>query len=179
MRAGAALLFTVGAVGAAAPTYLLIGFLGAVPARVVYAMIGLGLLAYAVFWHATGRSTVPAGRQGFQARRAWVDEGRGGLLYFGAVLGVGFLTEMSTPLVHAGMALAAAHGPYQGMGYGAGFGAGRSLPTWTAVVLGGRFPPGLVGVTFVENYRRFRVLGALASIGGLVSLWTVVAGTFR
>jgi len=52
------------------------------------------------------------------------------MLYFGALLGVGFLTQMTTPFVWIGVAIAIAQGPAWGAGFGAGFGIGRAIPVW-------------------------------------------------
>jgi len=60
------------------------------------------------------------------------------LIYFGALLGVGVLTEMSTPLVWAGVVYSAAAGLPWAIMYGLGFGLGRSMPALAAVPVYGR-----------------------------------------
>ncbi len=168
MRGRAAVLFNTGAVIAGALTYWTVGLLGLMPGHSLFLILALVLLLYSAYWHAAGRSNVPMGRERFQARRDWVRRGRRGLVYFGAVLGVGLLTEMSTPLVYAGAALSAGTGGFRGLAYGIGFGLGRAMPAWAGAVVGQRFPPGKVGLAFIENYRRLRWVGVLASLTGVM-----------
>ena len=72
--------------------------------------LALAALLGALVWHVCGRHRIPWGRESVQARRPTAERGWPGLLYFGALLGVGLLTEMATPLVLAGAVMAAAQG---------------------------------------------------------------------
>lgn len=169
LRGERALLFTCGAVVAGASLYAIVGIAGLVPgARSFLLALGIALALLSSLWHLSGRDSFRGDRQRFQAKRSWVNRGRAGLFYFGAVLGVGLLTEMSTPLVYAGAALAAASGPLAAAAYGVGFGLGRSVPPWVAVAMGDRAVPAVVGLAFIENGHRLRWLGALT--GGSASL---------
>jgi hypothetical protein len=118
--------------------YGIIGLLGRALGRVAFiqhllvllAILALGLSAG---WHVRGAPRVPAGRYGKQARRKYVGM-RLGKLYFGSVLGTGILTELSTPLVYGGLMLAAVVWSPGSLGYGVGFGLGRSVTIWIGLL---------------------------------------------
>lgn len=99
-----------------------------------------------------------------------------GVLYFGAILGVGLLTDMATPLVYGGAALALNIGPGAALISGIGFGLGRSLPGWVAVVVGPLAPPSRVAVRMISAVHWFRWPGAAIGILGLYL--TVLAPDF-
>jgi hypothetical protein len=105
------LTFTVGAVAAGALVYAAFGTLRLLLSP-SWPLHGLALAALlgALVWHVCGRHRIPWGRESVQARRPTAERGWPGLLYFGALLGVGLLTEMARPLVLAGAVMAAAQG---------------------------------------------------------------------
>lgn len=82
------------------------------------------------------------------------------MLYFGAILGVGLVTDMSTPLVYGGAALSLGIGPGAAVVYGLGFGLGRSVPGWIAVVVGANVSPSDVAVGMISAVHKFRWPGA-------------------
>lgn len=128
--------------------------------------------AYSAYWHARGRYGFPLQRRGIQANRALV-RGKAGPVYFGALLGAGFITEMSTPLVWAGALYAATSGITAAGGYGIGFGLGRSAPALAGIVLGPSITDyGSLAVRIVIDVRnRLRIVGV---IGSLLGAWLTV-----
>lgn len=66
----------------------------------------VGLAAVGIGWHAKRSHWEPWARSGIQARRSIARRGGMGIFYFGSLLGVGVLTEMTTPLVVAGFLMA-------------------------------------------------------------------------
>jgi hypothetical protein len=116
--------------------YGLFGLVGLLAKRVLLpvAILGFGL---SLAWHIEHSGLVPFGRRSIEANGRLV-RGRPGLIYFGALLGVGILTEMSTPLVWAGVVYSAAAGLPWAVMYGLGFGLGRSMPALAAVPVYGR-----------------------------------------
>jgi hypothetical protein len=129
-------------------------------------LVALYLLVASTWWHLRRRGDVPAGRGGIQARRNWATQGRRGLAYFGAVLSVGVLTEMTTPLVYAGLAMAGGSGWLGAAGYGVGFALGRSVPPWIAALVPARSSPATLTLFFIQNARRLHPLGVLAGAAG-------------
>lgn len=135
MRIKGAASFTMGAMLSGGLVYGVLGALGRLlGGQRVFAPVAAILLGWCAIWYLRGRGRVPFGRAGIQARRALVTRGYVGLGLFGAILGVGFLTEMSTPLVQAGCALALAQQPFFGVCYGMGFGMGRAVGPWIGAV---------------------------------------------
>jgi hypothetical protein len=126
--------FTVGALVAAVSVVAVFGAVGQfLPSRECAALALLAYLA-ALWWHLLKRWRFPGDRRGVQANRHLV-QGMPGRLYFGALLGAGILTEMSTPLVWSGMFFGLAGGALVAACYGLGFGLGRSAPSLAAVPL--------------------------------------------
>jgi hypothetical protein len=130
--------------------------------------------AFALFlgsaaWHLRGVARFPLGRQGVQANRARVQRGRGGVLYFGAILGTGLITAMATPLVYAGAVMAIYAGPARALAYGASFGIGRSVPALMGALLASRDtdPSHIVNSLMVPNLRKYRVTGVLTGLLGV------------
>jgi hypothetical protein len=169
-----AVVFTSAASGAGALTYAGFGALGD------YLATGpaLGLLAAAVlvgsaFWYGKGGGHVPFGRQGVQSHRDLAGRGWLGLMYFGGLLGVGLLTQMSTPLVWAGVFVSLYKGPGWAFVYGIGFGVGRAIPVWVVAFLRGRFIPAELTAYLISNSRRLRWVGlatTLAAAGVMARL---------
>lgn len=162
----AAIYFTVGATLAAALTYGLIGWVGTIFPPVAAA---ISLLAFAgsFVWHLAGRRRVPWGHEHVQARRDLALRGVEGKLYFGAILGIGLLTDMATPLVYGGAALALSLGAFNGATYGVGFGLGRAIPAWFAAGLGRRFSPGTVAARMIGATSVARWPGMSVAAGGI------------
>jgi len=126
---------------------------------------------YCAYWHARSRYRFPLQRRGIQANKALV-RGKPGLLYFGALLGTGVITEMATPLVWTGALFAASSGISAAAGYGIGFGLGRSAPALAAIALGPLLTDygSLAAFIVVETRQRLRVVGfAGALLGALLS----------
>jgi hypothetical protein len=150
-------------------TYALIGAVGALlghgPWRHVLAVVALAgiLLVYV-----SGERQAYA-RLGIQANRRLAERGNWGMVYFGALLGIGFLTEVSTPLVAAGVVLSLASTATWGAAYGLGFALGRWRPAVVGLVAGyGRGGPGEVvrRMTLSGGTRR-RVAGVATTVGAL------------
>ena len=126
--------FTAGAVVAAAAVITILGAVGQfLPSREC-AILALVAYIAAWRWHLSNRWRFPGDRRGVQANKHLV-RGIGGRLYFGALLGAGIVTEMSTPLVSTGIFYGLAGGALVAVCYGFGFGLGRSAPSMAAVPL--------------------------------------------
>jgi hypothetical protein len=110
----------------------LLGLIGNLvrPILLPVAAIGFGL---SLLWHGRHSGLIPFARRSVEANKNLV-RGLPGLLYFGALLGVGVITEMSTPLVWAGAVYSAAIGLPGAVFYGLGFGLGRSTPALVSAV---------------------------------------------
>jgi hypothetical protein len=144
-------------------------------------LLGAGLLAGsgAIImvrhgWWWRGRPVVASGRQISKrlARAPAI-----GPVAYGAVLGTGVLTIMSTPAVWLGLCCCVAiGGPGWGSAYGASFGIGR----WLMLVLDARRsrgkPPAAAGLLAlgrqIDPSSRFRLVGLL---GGLAVLGAAAA----
>ena len=168
-RVRKALLFTVGALAAAAALLGTFGLIGLVLHEWVgFRVWTLAIFLWALGWHATRFRRFPGARDRVQARRDLVSRGLLGPFYFGAILGTGFLTEAATPLVHVGPLLGLGWGPAAGITYGVGFALGRSLPVWSGAAVGNRVAPHTVAMFFIENRERLRRVGSLACLGGVL-----------
>ncbi|MDP9203313.1 MAG: hypothetical protein M3P26_15470 [Gemmatimonadota bacterium] len=110
-----------------------------------------------------GHGPVPFGREGSQARRRYIATPLG-QLYFGAVMGVGVLTEISTPLVFGGMAMAAFLGWPQAITYGAGFGLGRAAALWVGSLVARPGSLHLVAGSYLQAKRYARWPNVLVSV---------------
>lgn len=164
--------FFVGTVVSAVPTYWLVGLSGVLVPQTWRALTAAVLLFASAFWYLSGRTYLRFGRNGWQARREAAFKGSLGKLYFGFVLGIGLLTEMSTPLVWAGLGVAFALTPAQAALYGFGFAFGRSLVPISSTFFGSRVSVDEVGVLFVAKIRgHMRWVGSVVSTGiGLLVL---------
>src|SRR5262249_16830988 len=119
--------FTAGAVVAAAAVITIFGAVGQfLPSREC-AILALVAYIAAWRWHLSNRWRFPGDRRGVQANKHLV-RGIGGRLYFGALLGAGIVTEMSTPLVSTGIFYGLAGGALVVVCYGFGFGLGPCAP---------------------------------------------------
>jgi hypothetical protein len=130
------------------------------------------LTGWALAWHLVGRPGFRWRHLGIQANRSWVQRGPLGLVYFGALLGAGVITEMSTPLAYAWIAAAGANGVSWGVIAGLGAGLGRATPAFAgAARLAGAMSPGSIGrYVYADWMRRARWPGALASLATLATL---------
>lgn len=151
----------------AAAWYGLLGSAGQVAYLSYLAPLVVAGYLYSLYWHIRGRVVVPFGRASVQANRDLV-RGTPGLVYFGALLGHGLLTEMSSPLVWAGAGFAAVAGPLPGLLYGIGFGLGRSATALAGIPLGPRTTDygRAAGFITVGLRRRLRPVGAVAAVIG-------------
>lgn len=176
-RLSAASLFSLGAITSATVVYGGLGLISSAGHATVPGIVAaIAWLAVSVGWHLTGRQNVPLGRKSIQANRRWAQSGPLGTIYFGSLLGVGFLTDMTTPLVIGGALLSVAIGTPGAVLYGLGFAAGRSSPAFAGALRGlGQASPGEVAFrTVMWGTSPFaRGLGAatgLLSLGALTLL---------
>lgn len=132
--------------------------------RRLFGPAALAMLVGAAVWHGLGGRAVPFGRVGVQANRDLAFKGPWGIVYFGALLGIGLLTQMSTPLVYGGAVLSMASGAAGGFIYGAGFGLGRSLPALGAALRGTPEDPSTIARFFTESVPTVRWLGASVAV---------------
>lgn len=163
--------------GAAAATgglfYGVIGYLGAISdaGTRVAAVLTLVLAATGGFWHSRRQRFQPWRKAGVQARRHLAARGAVGRAYFGAVLGVGVLTEITTPLVGAGLVASVALGPVAGITYGVAFGIGRAVPGFVAAVsLRGDDPKPVTEWMFGESHSTVRVLGVATALAYVAAI---------
>lgn len=112
-----------------------LGFM--LPQAVLYVAAGT-LSVVAAAWHISGLRTFPGGRHDRHANRAWAHSGRVGQLYFGALMGAGLFTQMSTPLIYPTLLLSAAGSWKWVLAAGVGFGLGRSGPAVAGALLAER-----------------------------------------
>lgn len=103
-------------------------------AQLVFQLVAELFLLRALLWYIRSESHVPMASSR-QANHDRARHGTEGLLYFGAILGVGFLTRQSTPLVWPSVVLALASGPRWGLAYGVAFGVARSIPAWSGTAV--------------------------------------------
>ncbi|MBO0822939.1 MAG: hypothetical protein J2P27_03650 [Actinobacteria bacterium] len=171
MRVAAVSLFTLGAAVAGVLTYGGLALVAAAfDARFVVRVLAIAWIAFCLCWHAFGFVKVPLGRESIQANKQWARKGAGGLFYFGALLGNGLLTQMTTPLVLGGALAAASSSVWWALLYGAGFGAGRSLPTFSGAMVGlGNLDPGELAARMISRRRTWATRLA-GSVAGLLAL---------
>jgi hypothetical protein len=133
----------------------------------LFLVLTVALVLRSIFWHIRPLKRFRWSRFQHQASRPLSELGIPGLVYFGAILGVGIATEMSTPLVQAGAMGAIWGGAIWGAVYGACFGIGRSSPLWSAALSRdkSRSP-----ASIIEHYvgplrrHRMRYLGVTAGV---------------
>jgi hypothetical protein len=97
------------------------------PSPLIIAIL-LAVLSWSVWWHVKGHVRFPGDRDGVQANKELAQSGWGGALYFGLLLGVGFLTRMATPLWYALPLLGGRGSLFEAAALGVGAGLGRSWP---------------------------------------------------
>lgn len=168
--------FAVGAALAGGLTYGLLGVAGTALPGWLAPGLAIVFLAQAIAFHASGKRSFLGDRDGRQANRGWAYSRPTGVLYFGALLGVGLLTRMSSPLVHFGAALSLVSGPIGGLGYGIGFGVGRSIPAMAGALIGTRHPEASdIAVFFAAKLQpRLRPIALLAcTLGAASLLWAL------
>jgi hypothetical protein len=130
-----------------------------------WAILAGVLAALALVWHLSGSSGFPLDRSGVQANRAWAMSTRGGRVYFGYLLGLGLATHLTTPLVYALLALAAAGGWQVALALGVGFGLGRSLLALAGAVLVDRMgDPGDLSTRIITAGMLDRWVGAAGAL---------------
>jgi hypothetical protein len=105
--------------------------------RAIWLCSSLCMLLASVVWHVRGLADFPGSRRSRQSNRRRAQRGVLGSAYFGGVLGVGLVTEMTTPLVLTGAMMAVANALPWAILYGVGFGVGRSVASWVGVLIGG------------------------------------------
>lgn len=138
--------------------------------------VALALLALSLLWYARRAQLFPGSRGGRQANRE-LARSKPGLVYFGALLGVGLFTQMSTPLVYAGAAASLSQGTTWGALFGFGFGLGRSAPALAGPFLATRdlTPATVANAVVVRFQSEARALGLVTSAAGLVMLgWLAI-----
>jgi hypothetical protein len=142
--------------------------------------VALAAFLFCLWWYARNSYRVPFGRSSVQANKSLV-RGWLGIVYFGALLGVGLLTEMSTPLVWAGAIYSVVTGPAAAAAYGLGFGVGRSSPAIAGAFLGpGVRDPHRVGLFVVSDLRsRLRWPGLAASTLGVLTAAALLSGAIQ
>lgn len=139
--------------------------------------VAILLLIWSMIWHARRMQFVRFGLSQIQANKQTAARGVPGAFYFGAALGSGLLTKMSTPLVQVGALLAVACGPGWALSYGAAFAAGRSSPVWVGLLSGSRKEPHSVALAFIDRRTRLWVVGLAAAVLGVAC--ALAAGPFR
>ena len=129
------------------------------------------LIVGSLCWHATrGWPAFLARRFENQANRSWAQSGALGQVYFGLLMGVGVLTQVATPLLYVGLAVAGTVGVGWAISCGVGFGLGRSVPAVAGAAMGmKRSPAEVFGATF-QGATLFRWVGAGGTIAFAVAL---------
>lgn len=147
--------------------YGLLGVVGAA-SRGILLPVAAACYALCLIWHARSGVSMSFWRRSIQANRALV-RGARGLLYFGALLGIGIFTEVATPLVWAGAFYSLAAGIPGGLLYGTGFGLGRSAPALAAVFVARRdVDYGAIADLIVVRLRQpLRYVAFLAALAGV------------
>jgi hypothetical protein len=133
--------------------------------------LNVGVFTFALWgalWHLLHRKSFRFNRAGIQTNRVLAKRGSAGMLYFGAILGVGILTEMTTPLVFLGPALAVASGFAAALPFALGFAVGRSSPVVWSVASRRRITPPMVAEVFDRGRDRFQSLGAVIGMASCI-----------
>ncbi len=158
----------------AAATYAFVGILGGSLGQVPWPSLPAVLLASGVIGgasHAMGGRWLPTTQR--QMRKEVAEDGRRGALIYGAVLGLGFLTIVSSVYVWLGFVVIAVAGHWLwGAVYGAGFGAGRIAHFLVLYVAGTVEAPGTVALLVVGGrWGWARPVGA--ALGGVLVITSV------
>jgi hypothetical protein len=137
--AGAAVCALLGAAG---------GLLPLSGPTALVAVLAVGSALSAVWYLHPHPAWLPSPRMQVARHPAVYVPGKGGVI-FGAFLGAGLFTPVTTPLVWVGMAASFAAGSVVlGLAYGAGFGIGRSVQLFVEYVLADHDP--------VTRFRRIK-----------------------
>ena len=132
--------------------------------------VGSPLFLYHADHQSPGRVRFPGDRDGVQANKELARTGLSGSLYFGLLLGFGFLTRMATPLWYALPFLAAAGSLAGALALGVGVGLGRSWPVGRAVMDSGKDQSGVVARSLALTARqRTDALSAVAAAAFVVA----------
>lgn len=150
----------------------LAGAAGSLLTGSVAAGIAAALAAYGLAWSAAGARRFPASRAGWQANRRIAMEARLGRVYFGAILGLGVWTQMTTPLVYALVAYATAVRLPVALLAGVGFGLGRSRPLVTGLRARGGLTPAAVAARFTNPSKCDRLVGCAVAAAMLATVLT-------
>ncbi len=127
--------------------------------NMVSTALAVAALTAAGLWHGLGRRSFPGDRHALQANRRLASRGPVGLIYFGGLLSVGLLTEMTTPLVYGGVSFCLWAGPTVGALYGGGFALGRAVPAMIGVCQRAACPATAAAYPAVAFQRSARVVG--------------------
>jgi hypothetical protein len=133
------------------------------------------LLGASVWWHVRGYLRFPGDRNGMQASMRLGRAGFRGALYFGILLGFGFLTRIATPLWYAMPVLSSGLNLMGAVSLGIGVGLGRSWPPAQAVWDAGEDPGGVAarGLKLATPNRTAdfgRAVAAVAIIGAVLAI---------
>jgi hypothetical protein len=122
------------------------------------------------------RRGFPGQNASYQANRDLAQSGLAGILYFGWILGLAVLTEVSTPFLYTGLTLAAAEGFRWAAAAGIGFGLGRSVPVLVGLLGSGRdADPHRLALTIRYGLPRVRLalLSVVTVVGGLAMVFAI------
>jgi hypothetical protein len=147
----------------------LIGLIALIPdSRWPLAVVVVGLVIRAVWWHAHKPRRFWMDRQLIQARRGRAGSGWTGNAYFGWILGTTLFTEMTTPVVQALPAAVGVLGLPFSAAAGIGLGLARSYEPWRGALGSDRGSPHIVVQHYVNaRYRpgfRFAGIAVVALI---------------
>lgn len=174
-RCRASAAYSLGAVLGGCCLATLGGAVGALMPSGVSMSVAVLAAVYSLVWHGRDRLVFRGSRSGWQADRRLATETAFGRLYFGGILGFGIATYMTTPLVYALAAYAAAVRLPVALLAGVGFGLGRSRPVLTGLRARGRLSPAAVADRFGHLTPSDRVFGAAIAAAIIASLLLGVA----
>jgi hypothetical protein len=165
-------LYTASSIAASLALYVAVAAITSPVPRDVRVGFATVVLVLSLAVHAAGMSFTWFAQQGRQSVRSLANAGRLGRLYFGAVLGVGIATHMTTPLVWASLFVASVEGVWWAAAAGIGFGLARALPALAGGVFGGdRWLPGAVTRLILSFDTSARIAGVAIAVGSLVVVW--------
>lgn len=168
-----AAIFALGATAAAVVVFAGFGAVGLVIPHLALDAAAVAVAASACALALRGGSRFIGDRRSWQANRARALRGPVGVLYFGALLGAGLLTEISTPIYYVALLLAAANGLGWAVIGGIGYGIGRSFPAIAGAGIGMRLTPHIVALWFVGLGERRAVLIGYSAVGVAVAAFSL------
>jgi len=136
------------------------------PDSVVLALVLItgACIVFSLLWHLRGSLSFPGNRVSMQVDRERTFYTPTGRFYFGAVMGVGLLTHMTTPLVYVFVLLTPSMSYVQALVIASGFATGRSIPILAGFMNVLKRPdPGDVSVWIVTPRVADRFLGVVVS----------------